>query len=432
MTQYQQILNYIFNQLPVFQRIGPAAYKTDITNTIAICNLLQNPQHNFRSIHIAGTNGKGSVSHFTASILQEAGLKVGLYTSPHLRDFRERIRINGKKIPKAYICNFVNTYQKDFDAIRPSFFEMTVGMAFHYFSEEKVDVAVLETGLGGRLDSTNIVVPVLAVITNIGYDHMQFLGDTLEKIAGEKAGIIKPGKPVVIGERQDETQHVFIRKAETMGSLLVFAGDHYATDHIRYLDYSNPLLQMDITRNGQSFISSLKSPLTGQYQLKNIRTALQVAECLNNTGFDISKDQIRKGIYHVIKNTGIAGRWQILCKDPLTICDVGHNKEGIIEVLKQIDITPHQQLHFVFGMVADKNINEILSLLPKDARYYFCKANIPRGLDQHVLAEQAKSFHLAGGAYPSVTDAVHDAQKNALKDDMVFIGGSTFVVAEAI
>jgi dihydrofolate synthase/folylpolyglutamate synthase len=432
MTRYQKILDYLFSQLPLFQRIGPVAYKTDLINTIKICNLLDNPQQNFSSIHIAGTNGKGSVSHFTASVLQETGLKVGLYTSPHLRDFRERIRINGKKIPKTFICDFIDTYRKDFDDIRPSFFEMTIGMAFQYFSEEKTDIAVLETGLGGRLDSTNIVTPIMSVITNIGYDHMQFLGDTLEKIAGEKAGIIKPGIPVVVGEKQEEIQQVFIRKAQAMASPLAFAEDHYQVSNIHYLKYNRPLLQMDINKDDQLYLRLLRSPLSGLYQLKNIRTVLQVIETINNQGYKISGDQIRKGIFNVIRNTGIAGRWQILCKEPMTICDVGHNKEGIIEVLKQIAATDHKQLHFVFGMVADKNPDDILPLLPKDAIYYFCKAGIPRAMDQHALALHANKTGLKGKAYPSVKDALHDAQKKARKGDLVFVGGSTFVVAEII
>ena len=406
-------MNYLFSQLPMYQRIGSAAYKADLGNTLAVCDLLGSPQHNFKSIHVAGTNGKGSVSHFLASILQEAGYKTGLYTSPHLNDFRERIRLNGKMIPEEYVVDFVNKNKAGFDRIKPSFFEMTVGMAFDFFSKKQVDIAVLETGMGGRLDSTNVVNPELAVITNIGYDHMQFLGDTLEKIAKEKAGIIKKNVPVVIGETQEEVREVFVKKARELGAPISFA------------DITSKPLRGDLSMD-------LEIPLLGQYQLKNARTAIQSILILNEKNFDIDKHQIAKGINNVIQNTGIRGRWEVLCENPLTICDIGHNKDGIIQVVEQLNQTSHNKLHFVFGMVDDKNILDILALLPKDAVYYFCKADIPRGLDEQRLAAAGAGAGLQGKAFNSVNEAFEAAQANAEMRDLVFVGGSTFVVAEVI
>jgi len=432
MTPYQKTIAYLFSQLPVYQRIGPAAYKADLSNTLALCDLLGQPQCKFRSIHVAGTNGKGSVSHFMASILQEAGLKVGLYTSPHLKDFRERIRINGRKIPKAYVCDFVSAHRHHFETIQPSFFEMTVGLAFDYFARERIDMAVLETGLGGRLDSTNVVVPELAVITNIGYDHMQFLGDTLEAIAVEKAGIIKAHVPVVIGERQKETEHVFTARAAALQSSLTFASDviHLRSPHLT--EKRRLLLHADVYRNGQPVMRALASPLAASYQLKNICTVVQAVMVLCDMDFAIGHDHIRKGILNVIRNTGIAGRWQILSRDPLAICDVGHNKEGIAEVMKQIRMTPHRNLHMVIGMVKDKNPGDILGLLPRDARYYFCRAAIPRALDQNILASEALRYRLKGETYLSVREAYITALQEAGAGDLVFVGGSTFVVAEVL
>jgi dihydrofolate synthase/folylpolyglutamate synthase len=432
MTPYQKTIAYLFSQLPIYQRIGPAAYKADLSNTLALCDLLGQPQRKFRSIHVAGTNGKGSVSHFMASILQEAGLKVGLYTSPHLKDFRERIRINGRMIPKAIVNDFVNAHRHHFEMIRPSFFEMTVGLAFDYFARERVDIAVLETGLGGRLDSTNVVVPELAVITNIGYDHMQFLGNTLEAIAVEKAGIIKEQVPVVIGERQRETEYVFMSRAAAMQSPLTFASDviHLGSPHLT--EKQRLLLHADVYRNGQLVMKAMASPLAASYQLKNIATVVQAVMVLREMGFAISNVHIRKGILKVIRNTGIAGRWQVLSWDPLAICDVGHNKEGIAEVMKQIGMTPHHQLHMVIGMVKDKNPGNILDLLPRDARYYFCRASIPRALDQDILAREALKYNLKGEPFPSVREAYIKALQEARTGDLVFVGGSTFVVAEVL
>ncbi|MCK4676785.1 MAG: bifunctional folylpolyglutamate synthase/dihydrofolate synthase [Bacteroidales bacterium] len=414
----------------MYQRIGSAAYKADLDNTLAICDLLGSPQHNFKSIHVAGTNGKGSVSHFLASILQEAGFKTGLYTSPHLKDFRERIRLNGKMIPEGYVVDFVNMNKAGFDRIRPSFFEMTVGLAFDFFSKAQVDIAVLETGMGGRLDSTNVVNPELSVITNIGYDHMKFLGDTLEKIAKEKAGIIKRNVPVVIGETQEEVREVFTKKARELGAPISFADDNIRVEWDETGKYSGKKFNNKPRRGDLS--TDLEIPLLGQYQVKNVRTAVQAILILNGENFDIDNHQIAKGINNVIQNTGIRGRWEVLCENPLTICDIGHNKDGIIQVVEQLNQTSHNKLHFVFGMVDDKNILDILALLPKDAVYYFCKADIPRGLDEQRLAAAGAGAGLQGKAFNSVNEAFEAAQANAEMRDLVFVGGSTFVVAEVI
>ncbi|MCX6251401.1 MAG: bifunctional folylpolyglutamate synthase/dihydrofolate synthase [Bacteroidetes bacterium] len=435
---YADTIAYLFSQLPMYQRIGVAAYRADLTNTIAICDLLGNPQDHFRSIHIAGTNGKGSSSHMIASVLQEKGLKTGLYTSPHLKDFRERILVNGKKIRTSFITDFVARYKAGFERIQPSFFEMTAGLAFDYFRQEKVDIAVIEVGMGGRLDSTNVITPLVSVITNISFDHMQFLGDTLEKIAAEKAGIIKPGVPVVIGETGESTRSVFIEKAKSTGSEILFADGIYSVAEHKQMpkppvkSTDNHYLILDVFRINKLFLTSLRSPLQGRYQKKNIVTVAGVFEMLSKTGIDITREEIRRGIQRVIKNTHLSGRWQILSRLPLTICDSGHNEEGIKEVLMQIDATPHKILHFVFGVVNDKDIHTILELLPRDAVYYFCKADIPRGLDQHNLQNVAFKAGLHGDAYPSVATALAAARANATGEDLVFVGGSMFVVAEVV
>jgi len=443
MSRYQDIVKYLYSQLPMYQRVGPAAYKPDLSNTIAICNLLRNPQNNFKFIHVAGTNGKGSVSHFAASVLQETGLKVGLYTSPHLKDFRERIRINGEMISEEYVTDFVEQYKNDFEETKPSFFEMTVGMAFKYFSDEKVDIAVLETGLGGRLDSTNVIDPLLSIITNIGYDHMRFLGDTLVEIAAEKAGIIKSGRPVVIGETQEEVREVFVSRATKMSSEIFFAdeifecvrqkaeGRRQQAEGSRQkgtLSENQRVICENLPRRGVTF----RCPLLGDYQNKNIQTTICAIHVLNKIGFKIKTDVLIKGIENVVINTGIRGRWEVLSEEPLTICDIGHNKDGIAVVVDQIKNTPHKNLHFVFGVVEDKSLPGILDLLPLDASYYFCKANIPRGMDAGKLAVAAAAAGLRGQAYPSVSDAFYAAKLNADPIDMVFVGGSTFVVAEVL
>ena len=403
---YRQTLDFMYSHLPMFQRIGPAAYKADLSNTIELCKLLGNPENTFPSVHVAGTNGKGSVSHMIASVLQEAGYKTGLYTSPHLKDFRERIRINGVMIPEEKVVEFISAHKQGFTGIGLSFFEMTVGMAFDYFSKEKVDIAVVETGMGGRLDSTNVLMPLLSVITNIGYDHTQFLGDTLKKIAGEKAAIIKSGIPAIIGETQEEVKGVFIDRAKETGSPLSFAD--------------------------QGNYPGIEPCSAGDWQKRNLKTALAAINALIKTGFNISEDQIRSGIENTLSNTGLLGRWQILQNKPLAICDIGHNRDGVREVLKMIDQTPHQALHFVLGLVADKNAEPVLELLPESATYYFCKADIPRGMDVHELKEQASKYHLSGESYKSVKEAYRTALDNAHESDLVFVGGSTFVVAEIL
>lgn len=403
---YQQTLDYLFSQLPMFQRVGASAYKADLNNTIELCKLLHHPEKNFKSIHIAGTNGKGSTSHMLASILQEAGYKVGLYTSPHLKDFRERIKINGVMISEQEVVDFVIKHQSEFEQINLSFFEWTVGLAFDYFSKKQVDIAVIETGLGGRLDSTNVITPLVSVITNIGKDHTQFLGETLAKIASEKAGIIKKNIPIVIGETQQEIKQIFIDKAIEMSAKIFFADKIITTNY--------------------------ESDLKGIYQEKNKKTVLAAIQQLMNSGFSITEENIKNGLLNVVKNTGLLGRWQILSENPLTICDTGHNEAGIKEVLKQISLTKHNHLHFVFGAVNDKEIDSILSMLPKNATYYFCQAKIPRALDVNVLYTKAKEFELKGNPYDSVENAIKQAKANASANDFVFVGGSTFVVAEAI
>jgi dihydrofolate synthase / folylpolyglutamate synthase len=436
---YKQTLEYLLARLPMYQRIGAAAYKADLTNTINLCNLLGNPQNSFRSIHIAGTNGKGSTSHLVASVLQEAGLKVGLYTSPHLRDFRERIRINGKMITKQYVSRFVDRHRPEFEQMDLSFFEMTVGLAFSYFRDQEIDIGVIEVGMGGRLDSTNVITPIVSVITNISFDHKQFLGDTLGKIAGEKAGIIKPGIPVIIGETQDQVRDVFVQKAAQSGSGIQFADaawstyDHYKSGPCsRMSSRSNRFLVLDIFRGKGIFLKNLLCPLMGKYQRKNIITVMATLEVLEKSGIAVSLKNIRKGVYRVIRNTHLRGRWQVLSKRPLTVCDTGHNEGGIREVIKQVNLVKHARLHFVFGVVNDKSIDEILHLLPPEATYYFCKADIPRGLDAGVLQSKALEAGLKGESYESVRKALKAARKNAADDDLILVGGSTFVVAEVV
>lgn len=424
-----ETINYLYRQLPMFQRVGKEAYKENLNNIIALCDVMDNPQNHFKSIHIAGTNGKGSVAHLTASILNAAGFKTALYTSPHLKDYRERIKINRQIIPEEAVVDFVKKYRKTFDKIKPSFFEMTTAMAFKYFSDEKVDIAIIETGMGGRLDSTNIITPILSVITNIGIDHTQFLGNTIEKIAIEKAGIIKKNIPVVIGERQNEIADIFIKIAKSNNSYIVFADEIFEAKLLSNI--SNGHTEYDIWKNHKLFIENLICPLLGEYQSKNIITSLQIIDFLIDT-FNIGTKTIIEGIEDVISNTGFYGRWQILSKNPLTICDIGHNKEGISNVVNQIKKTKFNKLHFVFGMVKDKDINEILNLLIHDAIYYFCKANIPRALDETILQIEGHKAGLNGKTYSSVREAYNEAVNNAESNDLVFIGGSSFVVAEIV
>lgn len=433
LTTYQETLDYMYAALPMFQRIGSAAYKADLNNTLALCKRLGNPENKFKSIHITGTNGKGSTSHMLASILQAAGLKTGLYTSPHLKDFRERIKINGEMIPQQYVINFVNEHKNYFEELHPSFFEMTVGLAFDYFAKEKVDIAVIEVGLGGRLDSTNVITPEVSVITNISFDHMSLLGDTLEKIAAEKAGIIKPGIPVVIGETQEATAGIFAEKAKQGQSPIVFADVAYSAQSARQKEEGNRLyLYMDVEKEGAVIYKNLQSELLGLYQLKNIPTVLAAVEQLNKKGYALPEITVRMGIKQVVSSTGLLGRWQVLSQRPLVIADTGHNEAGIKEVLMQLNLTPHDRLHLVIGMVNDKDISTVLDLLPKDAEYYFCKANIPRGLPAAELQAAARVRGLQGAAYETVAAALDAAKNKATVSDLILIGGSTFTVAEVV
>lgn len=428
---YPQALEYMYTRLPMFQRIGAAAYKADLSVTVALCKALGDPQVQFPSVHIAGTNGKGSVSHITASVLMQAGYRTGLFTSPHLRDYRERMRINGLMIPEDYVVSFVETYQPLFEELKPSFFEMTYAMAVSWFAVEKVDVVVLETGMGGRLDSTNTCTPVLSVITNISPDHMQFLGDTLPAIAAEKAGIIRPGVPVVIGQTQPETDFVFTDRCREAATACYHADQVFCVEHSVYHQDENVML-MDISRVGEPYLHALSSPLPGYYQNKNIITALMVAEKLPGCGFPVTLQHFRQGLASVVEATGIRGRWQKIGERPLTFCDTGHNEDGIHEVLQQLRLVKFKRLHFVLGMVADKDIDHVLALLPADATYYFCQAAIPRALEARVLAEKALAYGLKGYIGGSVADALKLAKEKAGPDDLVLVGGSTFVVAEVV
>jgi dihydrofolate synthase/folylpolyglutamate synthase len=438
---YNETLQYLYSQLPMFTRDGPSAFKKDLTNTLELCKRLGNPQEKFKSVHIGGTNGKGSTSHMLAAVLQIAGYKTGLYTSPHLRDFRERIRINGEMIREQQVIDFVEKHRPDFEDIKPSFFEMTVGMAFDAFAKEQVDIAIIEVGLGGRLDSTNIITPLLSVITNIGWDHTNMLGDTLQLIAGEKAGIIKPGIPVIVGEYQPEVSDIFINKAKLENAPISFAsrewilgdsgqktenGGQKTADVEEYLDFTISKKSLQPTTH------NLQLDLPGTYQLKNVKAVLSAVEELNKQGFTITENPIKMALRQVKKLTGLHGRWEILSHHPLTICDTGLNPEGLAEVLKNIGAIAYHHLHFVMGMVNDKDITKILALMPKNAIYYFCKPDIPRGLDAETLKLNAESFDLRGGAYPSVKAAFDAAKNNAGENDLVFVGGSTFVVAEIV
>jgi len=403
---YTDTVNWMFNQLPMYQNKGKVAFKKDLTNTYALSNHLNNPEKKFKSIHVAGTNGKGSTSHMIASVLQEAGYKVGLYTSPHLKDFRERIKVNGNVVSKQFVIQFIKRNKMFLENRSLSFFEMTVGMAFDYFAKQKVDIAIIEVGLGGRLDSTNIITPEVSVITNIGLDHTQFLGDTLELIAHEKAGIIKPNVPVVIGETQKETRPIFRRIAKENNTPIYFAD--------------------------QTIIKTYESDLKGSYQTNNIKTVSQTLTVLQPLGFKTSEKQIIKGLKNVVKNTGLLGRWQTLQYDPKIICDTAHNKEGLSYVIRQLEKETFKKLHMIIGMVNDKNIDSVLDLFPKKATYYFCKPDIPRGLDAEILKQYFAEKGYKGNAYKSVNEAFVFAKKQAKSNDLIYVGGSTFVVAEII
>ena len=426
---YADTTNWMFNKFPMYQKIGAKAYKPDLGNITELLDFLGNPQNNFKTVHVAGTNGKGTVSHTLASIFQECGYKTGLYTSPHLLDFRERIRINGQMIPEQNVIDFIGNNKEKFEEMQLSFFEMATGMAFDYFAKEKVDIAIIEVGLGGRLDSTNVIKPELSVITNISLDHVSMLGNTLAEIAVEKAGIIKPNTPVVIGETQPETKDVFIKKAEECKAPIYFADQIVDCDkvHIESLDYQ----KFDIWKDNELYIEAVEFPLLGYYQKKNLATVICAVEVLKNK-FNIDKKDIVNGLEFVVKNTNLMGRWQILSRQPLVIADTGHNVGGIKEIVMQLSDMSFRKLHFVLGCVNDKDIDGILHLLPHYAEYYFCKADIPRGLDANILAEKAAEAGLRGNVYESVQQAYNSALNNARFEDVVFIGGSNFTVAEVI
>jgi dihydrofolate synthase/folylpolyglutamate synthase len=404
---YQETINWMFSQLPMYQTQGISAYKKDLTNALSLAKHLNHPERDLKCVHVAGTNGKGSTSHLLASVIQEAGYKVGLYTSPHLKDYRERIKINGKEISEEFVCEFISKNKSFFEKNQLSFFEMTVGLAFEYFKKEKTDINIIEVGMGGRLDSTNIIKPLVSIITNIGLDHTQFLGNTLEAIAFEKAGIIKDETPIVIGEYTKETKSVFLNKAEETNSKIFLASDLIAETY--------------------------PSELLGDYQTHNKRTVLQTIKVLQSQNeYKVSEENIKNGFQKVIKNTGLQGRWQQLKENPKVICDTAHNSHGLKIVINQIQNEKFEQLHIVLGVVNDKDLNEILPLFPKNAKYYFCKPNILRGLDADILQKKAVDFQLNGKVYNSVSNAYQEALKSSTQKDFIYIGGSTFVVSEVL
>ena len=426
---YADTTNWMFNKFPMYQKIGAAAYKPDLGNIVELLDFLGNPQNSFKTVHVAGTNGKGTVSHTLASIFQECGYKTGLYTSPHLLDFRERIRVNGQMIPEQNVIDFIGDNKEKFEEMQLSFFEMATGMAFDYFAKEKVDIAIIEVGLGGRLDSTNVIKPELSVITNISLDHVAMLGNTLAEIAVEKAGIIKPNTPVVIGETQPETKDVFINKAKECNAPIYFADQIFDCDkiHVESLDYQ----KFDIWKNSELYIEAVEFPLLGYYQKKNLATVMCAVDILKGK-FNIDQKDVVNGLEFVVKNTNLMGRWQVLSRQPLVIADTGHNVGGIKEITMQLSDMSFRKLHFVLGCVNDKDINGILQLLPQYAEYYFCKADIPRGLDANILASKAFEAGLRGNVYESVQQAYNSALNNSHFDDVVFVGGSNFTVAEVI
>jgi dihydrofolate synthase/folylpolyglutamate synthase len=422
---YEQTVEYLYAQLPVFQKTGGSAYKEGLDNSLQLDDLLGHPHRKYKTIHVAGTNGKGSVSHLSAAILQESGYKTGLYTSPHLIDFRERIRVNGQMIDKDYIVDFTEKMKPAVSDIRPSFFELTMMMAFSYFAEMNVEVAVIETGLGGRLDSTNIIRPDLSVITNISLDHTQFLGRTLPEIAGEKAGIIKPDIPVIIGEAKNmEVRKVFEKKAEEVKTRIFFAEDKKPIQETGFKDG----YQIFQTEN----YPDLACELTGFYQQENAGTVLTIVNLLKELNYRIPDHAVYSGFKNVRSLTGLSGRWQILHTDPKIICDTGHNEAGISRIIEQLKTEKYKVLRIVFGMVNDKDISNVMALLPKDAVYYFTKASVPRALDEKELQLKAAPENLKGKTYPSVKEAVDAAKFDAAKNDLIFIGGSTFIVANAL
>lgn len=425
---YKQTTDYLFSRLPMFSRIGAAAYKADLLNTIRLLDQLGNPQHKFKSIHIAGTNGKGSTSHMLAATLQTAGLKTGLYTSPHLKDFRERIKIDGAMVEEDFVIDFTQRIQPLIEEIEPSFFEITVAMAFEYFAQQQVDIAVVEVGLGGRLDSTNVILPVLSIITNIGRDHMNILGNTLEKIAFEKAGIIKDGVPVIIGETLPETKAVFKKIAAEKKAPIVFASEKR---WVAEWQTNNHLLEVsvaknELTQNHQTY----QLDLPGIYQLKNVLTVIEAVEQLHSMGWPITHEHLQAALPHVKKLTGLYGRWQVLQQHPTVIADVGHNEDGIKQIVQQLELTTYNNLHIVIGFAKDKEVSNVLQLLPKTATYYFTKAQIERAMPEEILQSLADSNGLRGHSFSEVNLALKQAIANATKDDLILICGSVFLVGE--
>lgn len=421
---YQEAIDFMFSSLPMYQRVGKAAYKANLDNTLALDEHFGHPHKMFKTIHVAGTNGKGSVSHSLAAILQSSGYKTGLYTSPHLVDYRERIRVNGEMISKDYVCDFINQNQEIIGSLKPSFFEMSVALAFNYFRDMKVDVAVIEVGMGGRLDSTNIITPELSVITNISFDHTQFLGNTLPLIAGEKAGIIKHNIPVVIGETHPETKPVFEAKAKEQESPITFADKEIKVEKIKVAD-NHKYAEYQI--NGTE---SLKFDLFGEYQTKNLATILEAAKQLKKQGFAISDENISEALQNVKGLTGLHGRWEILSDSPLTICDTGHNVDGLSYVTAQLKAIKCDKLHIVLGFVNDKDVEHVMPLFPKDAQYYFTQAEIPRAMPAEQVKTFGENFGLEGEIYANVPSAYESAKKNASAQDAIFIGGSTFIVGD--
>jgi dihydrofolate synthase/folylpolyglutamate synthase len=424
---YQQTLDYLFTKLPMFSRFGAAAYKKDLTNTLQLLDALGNPHQQFKTIHIAGTNGKGSTSHMLAAVLQTAGYKTGLYTSPHLKDFRERIKLNGQFISETFVIDFVEKIQDIAETIQPSFFELTVAMAFDFFAKEKVDIAVIETGLGGRLDSTNVIVPELSIITNIGWDHTNLLGNTLPAIAFEKAGIIKKHIPIVIGELQPEVLSVFEQKAmEQEAQLWIAPQLFYANEW----SYEHHRLTIQIVKTGTNDQWHYQLDLPGVYQTKNCITVLAAIYLLKQKGWNLQQPDIQKGLAHTKKITGLHGRWELIHQHPAVILDVAHNENGIQQVIEQLSFCRYHRLHIVIGLVKDKEIDTILSLLPSDADYYFTRAQIPRALPEAMLQQKATQLGKKGHHYPTVNDAVKTALSRANREDLILVCGSVFVVGE--
>ena len=425
---YTETLNYLYTQLPMFTRTGAAAYKADLSNTITLCAALDNPQNKFKSIHVAGTNGKGSTSHMLASVLQEAGYKVGLYTSPHIKDFRERIKINGQKIEKQFVVHFTENIKTKITEIQPSFFEITVAMAFAYFAKQQVDIAVIEVGLGGLLDSTNVIIPELCVITNIGLDHTNLLGTTLPEIATQKAGIIKASVPVVISQTQEETERVFTNKALEKNTSIFFADK--VMEVIGMDSATIGLQKMKVVNTAKMSITNYELDILGKYQQKNVKGVLLALEILQQYNWNISAQNIVDGLKNIKNNTGLMGRFDMLETSPMLIADVAHNADGITEVLAQIKNIPHNNLHIITGFVADKAVDKVLALFPKNANYYFTQANIPRALLKENLQETAKQYQLNGEVYNNVNTALQAAKAKASKEDIILICGSFFIIAE--